>query len=143
VRRSRQEAARSPLVVGGADRSFLHRFSPLRPLVTHHFALDDIDAAFDLFSRQRDGVLKVALHPGLPSGLHSFGLSVTFAPKRRATASRSGIVSTPMMSDAPFSLAPTVAHKPIGPCANTATLSPTRMPPRSATLPAPTPRVVP
>ncbi len=35
----------------------------LTPLVTHHFALDDIDEAFDLFSRQRDGVLKVALHP--------------------------------------------------------------------------------
>lgn len=35
----------------------------LTPLVTHHFALDDIDQAFDLFSNQRDGVLKVALHP--------------------------------------------------------------------------------
>jgi threonine dehydrogenase-like Zn-dependent dehydrogenase len=35
----------------------------LGPLVTHHFALDDIEAAFDLFSHQRDGVLKVALHP--------------------------------------------------------------------------------
>src|SRR5262249_51523360 len=38
----------------------------LSPLVTHHFSLDDIEAAFDLFSQQRDGVLKVALHPGLP-----------------------------------------------------------------------------
>jgi threonine dehydrogenase-like Zn-dependent dehydrogenase len=35
----------------------------LTPLVTHHFALDDIAEAFDLFSHQRDGVLKVALHP--------------------------------------------------------------------------------
>jgi threonine dehydrogenase-like Zn-dependent dehydrogenase len=35
----------------------------LTPLVTHHFALDEIDQAFDLFSNQRDGVLKVALHP--------------------------------------------------------------------------------
>jgi len=35
----------------------------LTPLVTHHFALDDIDEAFDLFSHQRDGVLKVALYP--------------------------------------------------------------------------------
>jgi threonine dehydrogenase-like Zn-dependent dehydrogenase len=41
-----------------------HRRLDLSPLVTHHFALDDIDAAFDLFSNQRDGVLKVALHPG-------------------------------------------------------------------------------
>jgi hypothetical protein len=35
----------------------------LSPLVTHHFRLDQIDEAFDVFSRQRDGVLKVALHP--------------------------------------------------------------------------------
>jgi threonine dehydrogenase-like Zn-dependent dehydrogenase len=35
----------------------------LRPLVTHEFALDDIEEAFNLFSHQRDGVLKVALHP--------------------------------------------------------------------------------
>jgi alcohol dehydrogenase len=35
----------------------------LRPLVTHAFALDDIHEAFDLFSHQRDGVLKVALYP--------------------------------------------------------------------------------
>ena len=39
----------------------------LSPLVTHHFSLDDIDGAFDLFSHQRDGVLKVALHPGIPA----------------------------------------------------------------------------
>jgi alcohol dehydrogenase len=38
----------------------------LSPLVTHHFSLEDIDAAFDLFSHQREGVLKVALHPGMP-----------------------------------------------------------------------------
>jgi alcohol dehydrogenase len=35
----------------------------LSPLVTHHFELDRIQDAFDLFSHQRDGVLKVALHP--------------------------------------------------------------------------------
>ncbi len=35
----------------------------LTPLVTHHFALDDIQEAFDLFSHQRDGVLKVSLSP--------------------------------------------------------------------------------
>ena len=39
----------------------------LTPLVTHHFALDDIESAFDLFSHQRDGVLKVALHPAMPA----------------------------------------------------------------------------
>jgi alcohol dehydrogenase len=39
----------------------------LRPLVTHTFALDDIEDAFDLFSHQKDGVLKVALHPNRPA----------------------------------------------------------------------------
>lgn len=34
-----------------------------RPLVTHRFALDDIETAYDLFSNQRDGVLKVAIKP--------------------------------------------------------------------------------
>jgi threonine dehydrogenase-like Zn-dependent dehydrogenase len=32
-------------------------------LVTHHFSLDDIEAAYDLFGHQRDGVLKVAIRP--------------------------------------------------------------------------------
>jgi threonine dehydrogenase-like Zn-dependent dehydrogenase len=32
----------------------------LTPLVTHHFALDDIKEAFDLFAHQGGGVLKVA-----------------------------------------------------------------------------------
>ena len=32
-------------------------------LVTHHYKLDDIVAAYDLFSQQRDGVLKVAIKP--------------------------------------------------------------------------------
>jgi threonine dehydrogenase-like Zn-dependent dehydrogenase len=35
----------------------------LSPLVTHRFSLDDIEAAFDLFSSGRDRVLKVALYP--------------------------------------------------------------------------------
>jgi alcohol dehydrogenase len=35
----------------------------LTPLLTHRFALDDIEEAFDLFSHQQDGVLKVALYP--------------------------------------------------------------------------------
>ncbi len=35
----------------------------LTPLVTHRFRLDDIVAAYDLFSHQRDGVLKVAITP--------------------------------------------------------------------------------
>jgi alcohol dehydrogenase len=40
-----------------------HRRVDLSSLVTHRFALDDIQEAFDLFSHQRDGVLKVALYP--------------------------------------------------------------------------------
>jgi len=35
----------------------------LTPLVTHRFKLDQIEAAYDLFSHQRDGVLKVAITP--------------------------------------------------------------------------------
>ncbi|MGH2341770.1 NAD(P)-dependent alcohol dehydrogenase [Segnochrobactraceae bacterium EtOH-i3] len=35
----------------------------LRPLVTHRYRLDDIEAAYDLFGHQRDGVLKVAITP--------------------------------------------------------------------------------
>ena len=35
----------------------------LAPLVTHRFKLDDILAAYELFSHQREGVLKVALTP--------------------------------------------------------------------------------
>jgi threonine dehydrogenase-like Zn-dependent dehydrogenase len=32
-------------------------------LVTHRYRLEDIEAAYDLFSHQRDGVLKVAITP--------------------------------------------------------------------------------
>ena len=35
----------------------------LAPLVTHHYALDDITNAYELFANQRDGVLKVAIKP--------------------------------------------------------------------------------
>lgn len=34
-----------------------------RPLVTHHFKLDQIESAYELFAHQRDGVLKVAITP--------------------------------------------------------------------------------
>lgn len=35
----------------------------LKPLVTHHFKLDQIEEAYDLFANQRDGVMKVAITP--------------------------------------------------------------------------------
>lgn len=35
----------------------------LEPLVTHHYKLDDIVEAYDLFANQRDGVLKVSINP--------------------------------------------------------------------------------
>lgn len=35
----------------------------LSPLVTHRFKLDDIEAAYDLFANQSDGVFKVAITP--------------------------------------------------------------------------------
>jgi threonine dehydrogenase-like Zn-dependent dehydrogenase len=39
----------------------------LTPLVTHRFALDDLREAYELFSHQRDGVMKVAIHPHGPA----------------------------------------------------------------------------
>jgi len=36
----------------------------LTPLLTHHFTLEQLPEAFELFSRQADGVMKVAIHPG-------------------------------------------------------------------------------
>jgi threonine dehydrogenase-like Zn-dependent dehydrogenase len=36
---------------------------PFRELVTHSFRLNQIEEAYDLFSHQRDGVMKVALRP--------------------------------------------------------------------------------
>ena len=36
---------------------------PFRDLVTHAFTLADIEAAYDLFTNQRDGVMKVAIKP--------------------------------------------------------------------------------
>ncbi|WP_040325686.1 NAD(P)-dependent alcohol dehydrogenase [Aurantimonas manganoxydans] len=33
------------------------------PLVTHRYRLDEVEDAYDLFSHQRDGVLKVAIQP--------------------------------------------------------------------------------
>jgi threonine dehydrogenase-like Zn-dependent dehydrogenase len=38
----------------------------LRPLLTHHFSLDLVQDAVELFSQQRDGVLKVVLHVASP-----------------------------------------------------------------------------
>jgi alcohol dehydrogenase len=35
----------------------------LSPLITHRFALDEIEGAYELFGNQRDGVVKVALTP--------------------------------------------------------------------------------
>ena len=60
--------------------------------------------------------------------------SATSAPIRLAIARRTGSLSTPMMSDAPISFAPAVAHRPIGPWAKTTTESPIRTPPDSAPL---------
>lgn len=59
------------LCPGGKERMrrLMHMIAQRRvdltPLVTHRFALEDIAEAFELFSHQRDGVLKVALYPAL------------------------------------------------------------------------------
>ena len=49
-------------------------------------------------------------------------------------ARRTGSLSTPMTSEAPISLAPAVAHRPIGPWAKTTTESPIFTPPDSGPL---------
>jgi len=57
------------LCPGGKDRMrrlmevIVSGQTDLRPLVTHHYKLDDIKAAYELFANQRDGVLKVAITP--------------------------------------------------------------------------------
>jgi threonine dehydrogenase-like Zn-dependent dehydrogenase len=57
------------LCPGGKERMrrlmamIAHGRVDLTPLVTHRFALDGIHEALDLFSHQRDGVLKVVLFP--------------------------------------------------------------------------------
>jgi threonine dehydrogenase-like Zn-dependent dehydrogenase len=61
------------LCPGGKERMrrlmamIANRRVDLSPLVTHRFALDEIQDAFDLFSHQRDSVLKVALTPSVPT----------------------------------------------------------------------------
>jgi threonine dehydrogenase-like Zn-dependent dehydrogenase len=44
-----------------------HERIDLSPLITHEYALADLPKAFDLFSRQAGGVLKVAIYPGRPA----------------------------------------------------------------------------
>jgi threonine dehydrogenase-like Zn-dependent dehydrogenase len=50
----------------------------LTPLLTHRFALNDLKDAFDVFSHQREGVMKVAIYP---QGL------ISSEPARRETIS--------------------------------------------------------
>lgn len=40
-----------------------HHRVDLTPLITHHFGLERIADAYDLFASRREGVLKVAVHP--------------------------------------------------------------------------------
>ena len=54
----------------------------LSPLITHRFSLDAIHDAFELFSQQRDSVLKVALFP-VPAGHPNPGVDDTAAVSRR------------------------------------------------------------
>jgi threonine dehydrogenase-like Zn-dependent dehydrogenase len=60
---------RTTLCPGGKERMrrlmavIASRRVDLAPLITHRFPLDRIEEAYDLFSHQRDGVLKVAITP--------------------------------------------------------------------------------
>jgi alcohol dehydrogenase len=57
------------LCPGGKERMrrlmdmVLHKRLDLTPLLTHHFKLDQITDAYDLFAGHREGVLKVAIQP--------------------------------------------------------------------------------
>ncbi|HEX5100255.1 MAG TPA: alcohol dehydrogenase catalytic domain-containing protein [Polyangiaceae bacterium] len=57
------------LCPGGKDRMrrlmsvIAAKRAPFRELVTHSFPLGEIEAAYELFSHQRDGVMKVAIRP--------------------------------------------------------------------------------
>ena len=56
------------IVIGGGHAgceaaSAAARMGARTALVTHRFKLDDIEAAYDLFANQRDGVLKIAITP--------------------------------------------------------------------------------
>jgi threonine dehydrogenase-like Zn-dependent dehydrogenase len=59
----------STLCPGGKERMrrlmnvLASRRTDLKRLVTHTFALDDIEEAYEMFSNQRDGVLKIAIKP--------------------------------------------------------------------------------
>jgi threonine dehydrogenase-like Zn-dependent dehydrogenase len=60
---------RTTLCPGGKERMrklmelVRHGRLDLSPLITHHFSLDQIEEAYELFGNQRDGVVKVALTP--------------------------------------------------------------------------------
>jgi threonine dehydrogenase-like Zn-dependent dehydrogenase len=60
---------RTTLCPGGKERmrrlmnTIASGRADLKPLVTHRFRLEQIEAAYDLFANQQDGVLKVAISP--------------------------------------------------------------------------------
>jgi alcohol dehydrogenase len=60
---------RTTLCPGGKERMrklmelVRHERLALGSLVTHSFALEDIEEAYELFGHQRDGVVKVAIRP--------------------------------------------------------------------------------
>ena len=57
--------ATAPAPRPSADETATMRAAVLHaPGDTHRFALEDIAAAYDVFSNRRDGVLKVAIRPG-------------------------------------------------------------------------------
>ena len=56
-----------PFAAGLGDHRIVTSLCPgrvdLSGMVTHRYKLDDIEAAYELFANQRDGVLKVAIVP--------------------------------------------------------------------------------
>jgi len=76
---------RTTLCPGGKERMrklmelVRHEKLDLSPLITHHFALDDIEEAYDLFGNQRDGVVKIALSPNGREAMTAYAAPQTTA----------------------------------------------------------------
>ena len=97
-------------------------------VVVHAADIQDADGLGDLLKRVKPlyawlrTVFADSIYNRLAALLACFLAGLALIIVRRAASIRAGTASTPMLAVAPMSLAPAVAHRPIGPCANTATV---------------------
>ena len=93
---------------------------PGRVASRHHWKVSCLPSASIATSTPRPPVSRLIAATG-----SSWVKSITsLAPISRDRCRRFSIASMPMISEAPFSRAPAVAHSPIGPWAKTATVWP-------------------